>query len=362
LDDLPATPSYDEDPDDTDDGSIDTDDGSIDTDDGSIDTDDGNSGSSNEDTDDDNGDGGGNSSPPETTPPPPDSSSPPSTEPVNNPPIAQVDVATTDQDMPVVIDVLANDVDSNGDSLIIDSVDEESIQGGNVRVISGGDTNDEDSVTDNDNNSEDNATERIEYTPAEGFIGSDEFTYAISDGNGAIDSAIVTITVNQVVIAPHPISYWLENENGITQGLLERAAEEHDSDSDDEEQEEWSFNLGNFRVPVEFDVSDNENDTRGILEAGQGSNNDDDEEEEDDNSANVYDQLAAQLLAAKLNIENDVSTCEPIVTTIGYADTVLRDSLYNGPGSTENPTDESSRDYAFELIEILDAYNNNGCV
>jgi hypothetical protein len=361
LDDLPPPSSYDEDPDDTDDGSIDTDDGSIDTDDGSIDTDDGNSGSSNEDTDDDNGDGGGNSSPPETTPPPPDSYSPPSTEPVNNPPIAQVDVAITDQDMPVVIDVLANDVDSDGDSLIIDSVDEESIQGGNVRVISGGDTNDEDSVTDSDNNSEDNATERIEYTPAEGFIGSDEFTYTISDGNGAIGSATVTITVNQVVIAPHPISYWLENENGITQGLLERAAEEHDSDSEEEEQEEWSFNLGNFRVSVEFDVSDNENDTRGILEAGQGSNNDD-EEEDDDNSANVYDQLAAQLLAAKLNIENDVSTCEPIVTTIGYADTVLRDALYNGPGSTENPTDESSRDYAFELIEILDTYNNNGCV
>jgi hypothetical protein len=367
LDDLPPPPSYDEGPDDTDDGSIDTDDGSIDTDDGSIDTDDGDSGSSNGDTDDDNGDGGGNSSPPETTPPPPpspDSSSPPSTEPVNNPPIAQVDVATTDQDTPVVIDVLANDVDSNGDSLIIDSVDEESIQGGNVRVISSGNTNDEDSVTDDDNNnSEANANERIEYTPAEGFIGSDEFTYTISDGNGAIDSATVTITVNQVVIAPHPISYWLEDENGSTQGLLERAAEEHDSDSDDEEQEEWSFNLGNFRLPVEFDVSDSENDTRGILEAGQGSNNDDEEEEEDDNSANVYDQLAAQLLAAKLNIENGVSTCEPIVTTIGYADTVIRDALYNGPGSTGNTTDESSsRDYASELLEILDTYNNNGCV
>ena len=337
---------------DTDDDSIDTDDGNSgssneDTDDGNSgssneDTDDGNSGSSNEDTDDGNSDGGGNSSPPETTPPPP----------VNNPPIAQVDVATTDQDTPVVIDVLANDVDSDGDSLIIDSVDEESIQGGNVRVISGGDTNDE------DNNSESNVNERIEYTPAGGFIGSDEFTYNISDGNGAIDSATVTITVNQVVIAPHPISYWLENENGITQGLLERAAEEHDSYSDDEEQEEWSFNLGNFRVPVEFDVSGSENDTRGILEAGQGSNNDD----EEDDSADVYDQLAAQLLAAKLNIGNGVSTCEPIVTTIGYTDIVLRDSLYNGPGSTENTTDESSRDYAFELIEILDTYNNNGCV
>jgi hypothetical protein len=44
------------------------------------------------------------------------------------------------------------------------------------------------------------------------------------------------------------------------------------------------------------------------------------------------DQLAAQLLASKINIENGVSTCEPIETTIGYAaDTVLRYALYNGP-------------------------------
>jgi hypothetical protein len=353
LDDLPPPPPYDEGQDDTDDDSTDTDDDSTDTDDDSTDTDDdstdtdnGNN-DSNEDTDD-NSDSGGSSSPP----------SPPSTEPVNNSPIAQEDVAATDQDTSAVIDVLANDKDADaGDSLTIDSIDEESIQGGNVRIVSS-DTGDD---GDDNNDNESNTNERIEYTPAEGFIGTDEFTYTIVDSNGATDSARVTVTVNQVIIAPHPISYWLENENGITQELLERAAAEHDNDNNDEEQEEWSFNLGNFRVPVEFDVSDSENDTRGILEAAQGSNNDDEEEEEEDNSANANDQLSAQLLAAKLNIENGVSTCEPIVTTIEYTDTVLRDALYNGPGSTGDPTDES-RDYAFELMEILDRFNNNGCV
>jgi hypothetical protein len=162
----------------------------------------------------------------------------------------------------------------------------------------------------------------------------------------------------------------LENENGITQDLLERAAEGHDDDND------WSFNLGNFRVPVEFDVSGSENDTKGILEAyylteGGGEEEEgeqgavvEEEEQEDsgnnnnDVNTNAYDQLAAQLLASKINIEDGVSTCEPIETTIGYADTVLRNALYNGPGSTQNPTGES-RDYAFELIAILDRYNND---
>ena len=54
------------------------------------------------------------------------------------PPISEDDIATTNQDTPVVIDVLANDVDNDDDdSLAIDSVDEQSVQGGNVRIISG---------------------------------------------------------------------------------------------------------------------------------------------------------------------------------------------------------------------------------
>ena len=114
--------------------------------------------------------------------------------------------------------------------------------------------------------------------------------------------------------------------------------EGHDNNNHDDV-DEWSFNLGNFRVPVEFDVSDSENDTKGILEGGGSNNNDDD-------NANAYDPSVAQLLTSKLNIENGVSTCESIETTIEYADTVLRNGLYDGPGSTENPISES-RDYAF---------------
>jgi hypothetical protein len=85
-------------------------------------------------------------------------------------------------------------------------------------------------------------------------------------------------------------------------------------------------------------------------------------EQATENNDNVYDKLAAQLLVAKLNIENGAASCEAIETTIQYADTVLQNALYDGPGSiTENPTGEE-RDYTLELIEILDRYNNNGCL
>ena len=301
-----------------------TDDDTTDDDNDSEDTDNSSDPSSDEDTDDDGSNG----------------SSPPPTQPTNNAPIAEDDIATTDQGTPVIINVLANDMDTDdGNSLTLDSVDERSIQGGNVRVIN------------RDSNDGGGTTEVIEYAPAEGFFGNDEFTYTIADNNGATDSATVTVTVNQIVLAPHPISYWLENENDVTQALLERAAEDNDVDNDNN----WSFNLGNFRVPVEFDVSGNENDTKGIFEAyllaGGG-------EEEENNNRNAYDELAAQLLASKLNIENGVSTCEPVATTIEDSDTVLTGAVYNGPGSAENPTGES-REHTLDLIATLDSYNNN---
>jgi Bacterial Ig domain len=125
------------------------------------------------------------------------------TAPVNDAPIAEDDDATTDQDKPVIIDVLANDMDideeSNGDdSFTIDSVDEQSAQGGSVASVNTGSDNDDDN---NDDSGSGTHSEKVEYTPVKGFSGTDKFTYTIIDSNGATESAIVTITVNQIVSA-----------------------------------------------------------------------------------------------------------------------------------------------------------------
>jgi len=94
---------------------------------------------------------------------------------VNDPPVANDDSATVDEDSTAnQIDVLANDVDMDGDILSIVNV---TLPGHGNASING--TN-------------------IIYTPDSNYSGSDQFEYNISDGNGAFDTAIVTITVNAV--------------------------------------------------------------------------------------------------------------------------------------------------------------------
>lgn len=77
------------------------------------------------------------------------------------------------------------------------------------------------------------------------------------------------------------------------------------------------------------------------------------------NSKNAYNQLAAQLLAAKLNIANGSdSSC--ISTTIMQADSLLINAAYNGPNTTSSPSG-SLKSTVTSTKAALDAYNNFGC-
>lgn len=97
---------------------------------------------------------------------------------VNDLPVADADSATTDEDSTVVIDILAGDVDVDGDSLAITSVTSPS--NGSVTIQNGA----------------------AVYSPNANFFGTDAFTYIISDGQGGTASASVSITVNSVQDAP----------------------------------------------------------------------------------------------------------------------------------------------------------------
>ncbi len=99
--------------------------------------------------------------------------------PTNTAPTANDDTVTTDEDHAVVIDVLSNDGDPDGDAVSISSVTQPS--GGSVTI------NPDDSLT---------------YFPNTDSNGSDSFAYTISDGNGGTDTATVTVTVNPVNDAP----------------------------------------------------------------------------------------------------------------------------------------------------------------
>jgi VCBS repeat-containing protein len=98
----------------------------------------------------------------------------------NHAPVAHDDNATVNEDSTNnIIDVLANDTDSDGDTLTITGV----TQGTNGSVTN-------------------NATD-VSYTPAPLFFGSDAFTYTISDGHGGNATATVHVTVNHVNHPPH---------------------------------------------------------------------------------------------------------------------------------------------------------------
>ena len=89
----------------------------------------------------------------------------------NAPPMAGDDAATTMEGVAVLIDVLANDSDPDGDDPMIANVG--SPANGTAEVVE----------------------RQISYTPNAGFAGTDSFDYVVSDGNGGTDDATVTVTV-----------------------------------------------------------------------------------------------------------------------------------------------------------------------
>ena len=107
---------------------------------------------------------------------------------VANPaPDAVNDVATTNEDTPVRIPVLANDVDPDGDPLTVTTA-----SAGNGRVVI-------------------NPDGSLQYTPNANFNGTDTIFYTISDGNGGTSSASVTVTV--VSVNDTPVTVGLPNQN-----------------------------------------------------------------------------------------------------------------------------------------------------
>ncbi|EJM9301995.1 tandem-95 repeat protein, partial [Vibrio parahaemolyticus] len=79
--------------------------------------------------------------------------------PVNDAPVAKDDIATTQEDTAVTIDVLPNDTDIDGDKLSIQSASVPEAQG-KVEIVEG----------------------KLVFTPAENFNGDAEITYTVTDG------------------------------------------------------------------------------------------------------------------------------------------------------------------------------------
>ena len=132
--------------------------------------------------------------------------------PANNPPMASDDMGTTVEGQSVMIDVLANDEDADGEQLTITAV----TQGddGTIVIAANGVT--------------------VTYTPNAGFTGSDDFTYTVSDGT---DVATATVTVT-VTAPPPPMNnapVAMDDEADTNEGesvMIDVLANDSDADGD----------------------------------------------------------------------------------------------------------------------------------
>jgi VCBS repeat-containing protein len=93
----------------------------------------------------------------------------------NHPPVAKDDTATGEEDKPLIIPVLVNDVDDDHDTLTVSRV----TQGAHGSVAINGDGT-------------------VTYTPNANFNGDDSFSYAVSDGKAESAYATVRVTITPV--------------------------------------------------------------------------------------------------------------------------------------------------------------------
>lgn len=114
----------------------------------------------------------------------------------NNPPIANDDSATVTEGESIVIDVLANDSDPDGDALMITSI----TQGddGSVEMLNNG--------------------LELRYTPDPNFSGNDFFVYTVTDSNGDSATAQVSVAIEDVI--PYPTIDYLPD---LTQSEMSSA-------------------------------------------------------------------------------------------------------------------------------------------
>jgi hypothetical protein len=110
--------------------------------------------------------------------------------PENDPPDAIDDSDTTPEDTPITIDVLFNDTDPDGDTLLLDSF---------TQPANGTVTRDENGTP------SDTSDDQLTYTPDGDWNGDDAFTYTVDDQNGEKDTANVDVTVE----AEYPFKIYL---------------------------------------------------------------------------------------------------------------------------------------------------------
>ena len=121
---------------------------------------------------------------------------------LNVDPTAVLDTLATKEDTAGTVNVIANDMDAEGDALTLTTVSEPS--NGTAEIVEG-------------------STTEVIYTPDADFHGSDSFTYEVSDGYGGTDTGRVDVTVtpvNDAPVATNDIFTVLENASATSLNVI----------------------------------------------------------------------------------------------------------------------------------------------
>ncbi|MCJ8274406.1 MAG: Ig-like domain-containing protein, partial [Psychrosphaera sp.] len=110
---------------------------------------------------------------------------------VNDAPQAFDDSVSTSEETLLNINVLSNDVDVDNDTLTISTA---SASNGTTTIL---------------------ANNTLDYTPGLNFVGTDQISYSIIDGNGSSDSAVVTVNVLNVNDAPNASNDFSSTLEGV---------------------------------------------------------------------------------------------------------------------------------------------------
>ncbi len=130
--------------------------------------------------------------------------------PVNDDPVAVDDTETTPEETPVIVDLIGNDTDVDGDILTLGEVSVPEEQGTLV----------------------DNGDGTVTFTPADDFVGEATITYTVLDGNGGEDEGEAIVTVTPEADAPIANPDTLETDEDTPSEPLNVLANDTDPDGD----------------------------------------------------------------------------------------------------------------------------------
>ncbi|WP_224815062.1 tandem-95 repeat protein [Hasllibacter sp. MH4015] len=130
--------------------------------------------------------------------------------PVNDDPVAVDDIETTDEDVAVVVDLLGNDTDVDGDTLELASVSVDPALG---EVVDNGDGT-------------------VTFTPALNYNGPVTINYTVSDGNGGTDEGEAIVSVGAVNDGPVAVDDSASTDEDTTV-TIDAVENDTDADGDD---------------------------------------------------------------------------------------------------------------------------------